>query len=280
MLAMPIYKYPHPQTWLCVDDLIQTFGAKQYGVDIDFYRVIGSGVASARNDCINHFVELETKHGLSVEGILWLDDDMIWPKGMSLDSNGRTVYGFDILSRLREHDKDMVGCLCTTRKPPFRTNISFVLDDGTIPSVTDPELVGFSKTDLFKVPYMGFACNWTPARTIHRMIDVLGTTKLFDPETNWRDRTDIDGILKAALAANDLDNLKDTMDRVWRTSWYLNEDYSFCRKMQAVGLEVWVDPTIEVLHMGDYAYGRRDFMAMYVKDGKFVGYHEGPGVVA
>lgn len=32
------------------------------------------------------------------------------------------------------------------------------------------------------------------------------------------------------------------------------EDVAFCLNAQEVGLEVWCDPTIEVKHLGDYAY--------------------------
>jgi len=32
------------------------------------------------------------------------------------------------------------------------------------------------------------------------------------------------------------------------------EDINFCKKVRAKGIDVWCDPTIEVKHIGDYAY--------------------------
>lgn len=273
LIVMPIYKYPHPQTLVCLDDLVQTFTAKATGEDILIHREIGHTAAYARNGAIRRFEELEQRERVHVEGMLWVDDDMIWPKGMAVDAHGRTTYGFDIINRLRERQKDIVSTLCTTRKPPFRVNCSRILPDKTIPSITDPELIGFSNTELFQMDYTGFGIVWIPRATIIRMVDAYGT-KLFDPITDWRNRPEFsDPILAEAMKKGDLEHLKDEIDRIWQYSSYLNEDYAFCQRARRLGLEVWIDPTVEVLHMGDYAYGRRDFMAMYVdENGKFKGY--------
>lgn len=35
---------------------------------------------------------------------------------------------------------------------------------------------------------------------------------------------------------------------------FMGEDVAFCRRARAAGLEVWCDPTIPLLHIGDFAY--------------------------
>ena len=37
----------------------------------------------------------------------------------------------------------------------------------------------------------------------------------------------------------------------------IGEDIWFCRKARQMGYKVWCDPTVEVLHLGDFAYGKR-----------------------
>ena len=35
---------------------------------------------------------------------------------------------------------------------------------------------------------------------------------------------------------------------------FLSEDYGFCRYWQKLGGEVWVDPSIELMHLGRFEY--------------------------
>lgn len=40
---------------------------------------------------------------------------------------------------------------------------------------------------------------------------------------------------------------------------YMGEDIYFCKKAGDAGFDVWVDPTIEIGHIGDYTYDRKDY---------------------
>lgn len=41
----------------------------------------------------------------------------------------------------------------------------------------------------------------------------------------------------------------------------IGEDLYFCRKVNEKGFEVWCDPTIDLGHIGDYRYDRKDYDA-------------------
>ena len=35
---------------------------------------------------------------------------------------------------------------------------------------------------------------------------------------------------------------------------YLSEDYTFCRRWQALGGEIWLDPNTKLNHVGSYTF--------------------------
>ncbi len=48
---------------------------------------------------------------------------------------------------------------------------------------------------------------------------------------------------------------------------YLSEDYTFCRRWQSIGGEIWLDPTIDLDHIGNYTFsGNISNQFTYVKD--------------
>ena len=38
------------------------------------------------------------------------------------------------------------------------------------------------------------------------------------------------------------------------TKRYLSEDYAFCRRWQKIGGEVWLDPLVELDHVGHFTF--------------------------
>ena len=46
---------------------------------------------------------------------------------------------------------------------------------------------------------------------------------------------------------------------------YLGEDYSFCWRCKQVGVQVWLDTSFRVYHLGDYAYGWEESAGNYVE---------------
>lgn len=97
------------------------------GTDIGFYFSMSSSLNENRRDIVKY----AQKH--RYDRILWLDDDMIFP--------GET------LTALVAHGVPIVGCNCTTRKPPVVTTA--IKNNERIPSIgrsglEDVDGVGFA----------------------------------------------------------------------------------------------------------------------------------------
>ena len=43
----------------------------------------------------------------------------------------------------------------------------------------------------------------------------------------------------------------------WHKRRKLSEDYAFCRKVQKLGMKVWVDTTVELAHVGTHKFRGR-----------------------
>ena len=41
---------------------------------------------------------------------------------------------------------------------------------------------------------------------------------------------------------------------------YLSEDYAFCERARRAGFKVWVDPTVRLVHLGEYGYRLEDML--------------------
>lgn len=61
-------------------------------------------IPNGRDDCIRLVEELEAQ-GNEIEWLMWFDSDMVFPP--------------NTLFRLRQHDKDIVGCAYVRRTPPY-----------------------------------------------------------------------------------------------------------------------------------------------------------------
>ena len=76
---------------------------------------------------------------------------------------------------------------------------------------------------------------------IEQMIDAL-------PELHYRNDSNIDEALHKYCYAL-FDTMIDPVDKR-----YLSEDYTFCRRWQQLGGQVWLDPNTKLNHIGSYAF--------------------------
>jgi hypothetical protein len=81
------------------------------------------------------------------------------------------------------------------------------------------------------------------------------------PETKYENDLNFDSDLNNYFYA-----LFDTMIEP-ETKRYLSEDYTFCRRWQKMGGEIWLDPGIDLDHIGSYTYtGNISNQFTFVKD--------------
>lgn len=139
----------------------------------------------------------------------------------------------DIL-RLLAHDKDiMVGAYPKKALPiQYAINFKFIdqekrqvrIENGAV------ELLDAS-TGFFLIK----------RETIEKMVQA-------HPELHYRNDSNIDETLNKHCYAL-FDTMLDPVD-----NRYLSEDYTFCRRAQALGMEVWLDLSTKLSHVGSYTF--------------------------
>lgn len=265
MINVACYKTPHPQTMMAVQNLMHHFQSFEMGIDILYRMNTASDVTAMRNDSLADWDNMP-----NCIGALYIDDDMMFNVGGGKSGKGDNVHGFNPLQRLLMRDKDIIGALCTTRQMPIRTNAGYQADDGNAHQLTDPELITPMNATPFEVDYLGFGFIYIQRRAILKMLHHLKipANKLFDAEVMWHYLPDADKSLDQillGLAARGIprtrDAIKKQIDLFMRRAVHMSEDWSFCRKAKESGCEVWVDPSFEVQHIGDYPYSRMDWLA-------------------
>jgi len=127
------------------------------------------------------------------------------------------VFPPDTLDHLMAHKKEVVGVDSKSRKLPLHTTVVMPIEAYDLDGeIKEPEM----PKELFKARFVG---------TGVMLIDLSIIEKLDKP---WFDVETFEfGMIKKG------------------------EDAYFCDKVQAVGLDVWCDPTIPIGHIGDYVYG-------------------------
>jgi len=155
--------------------------------------------------------------------MLWLDSDMRFPQ--------------DILLKLLNHDKDVVGINYSTRSipPDFVTIKKMGKDNPNNPS-GEPCITGSDSTGLEKVDAIGFGAV---------LIRTGALKKLPDPHKHpwfW-------------------------IEHMPKTNRVIGEDVYFCRLMRKHGIDIWVDHDVskECAHIGTFEF-RYEHAAAYRAD--------------
>lgn len=132
--------------------------------------------------------------------ILFLDSDMV-------------VKG-DVIQRLANHNKAVVGAMYNERRLPLTS---------TVKIKKDGEFVDFNTNDLPKSLFQCYAVG-----TGCMLVETAIFEKLEKP---W------------FFFSSHPDGSMDYGEDVW-----------FCDRVQKAGFSVWCDPTIEIRHIGEYGY--------------------------
>jgi hypothetical protein len=102
-------------TWMHAETAVNLARACAYmaaaGIPGELFGVQCSSICEARNRLLDDCLPYEPSH------VLWLDSDMVFPR--------------EIVAALLAHDKDIVGCMYSTRVKPYRM-VGQLLDDSRV----------------------------------------------------------------------------------------------------------------------------------------------------
>lgn len=131
------------------------------------------------------------------------------------------VFPADAFTRLIAHGKDVIGANYYEKRLPLVTNVKPIGPNG--------EMADDGKLGTMTMPHEPFQCAGLGAGLL--AIRVARVQECMAPPY-------------FAFA----DHRGEMM----------GEDLAFCGRARRAGLQVWCDPTIPVLHVGDYLYGQTD----------------------
>ena len=228
-IGRPIYTHPHFKNVVQLNYLFKRLAAEGYAVDEnDLYRPWGgSVVAASRNMIVDNLLAHDGKQQPLHDYILFIDDDQCFPDGYD---------PFNAFEALLNADKDIIGVPTVRRFPPYKPNIS-MFKDGRMQGIGQ-----FPRDRLFKVHQIGFGMVLVKRKVIETLYYST------DPPTP---------LFSNPLEFNPMDNSVSIR----------GEDYRFCINAMKFGFDIWVDPTIPLLHVAEIAIGIEEFDA-YVKAGQ------------
>lgn len=131
------------------------------------------------------------------------------------------AFGPDALARLVAHGKDIVGANYYEKRFPLVSTVKLLDDEGQLRD--DGKAV---TQDFGHAPFQcGGVGAGLMAIRVSRMVECMAAPYFwFADQKGHR----------------------------------MGEELSFCTRARAAGLEVWCDPTIPVLHIGEFGYGKLD----------------------
>lgn len=248
MIAMPMYRSPHPATVHKLMMAMDHFKIIAPGVDIGFATEAASAAWWARRECVKKFWAQTT-----FTHLIFLDDDMDWPEGQD---------GFNFIAHLIQRDKPIIGGVGYKRKMPTLPYAGRLNDAGFCETIIDLDVL--DSAEPFRVDFIGFGMVCIKRSAIQTILESVNFNfdALFMQETNWRyleeARTRIELALKDPETTPE--RIMEVVDAAQAGAFPFGEDYSFCIKAKRAGVEIWCDPHFELLHFGDYQYGIRDFI--------------------
>jgi hypothetical protein len=254
-ICMPMHRAPNPLAVGCLQGLVGHFGEQGTGYDLRMRFRMGAIIGHMRAQAMHEAIEEED------DAILFIDDDMTYPVGGEGFSKDPT---FNPLKRLLDRDKEIVGALCTSRSLPMHLNVGSHTDDGYFAMCEDFNVGHVENGEMFQTDLLGFGMVLIRRSAMLKVFEYVNEvpSALFSNETIWeKDPENVkkigtmiaDGFKAAAIIPE--------IKKMERQSRFYHEDFSFCMKARAAGCEIWVDPSFEVQHHGDYGYTRLDWMA-------------------
>lgn len=260
-LFIPSYPGPKVKTMECALNMLYGFNELGTGIRTALKLVGGAYIDVMRNAALVEMLE-----DPKAIGVLMVDHDAIWVNRNHSIVNGKHDDGFNALYRLMARDKDIIGALTTTRAMPIRLMCGAYTDEGGLAMLNDITKGHPSNGNPFQVEWTACHFTYISRRAALKIASHYGSDKHFFEcasriMVDVEKRTKVEELMDQFRAGKfDRDEALEKillwvdMAGVWQ------EDVSFCRRARAAGCEIWIDPSFEVQHIGDYAYSRADWL--------------------
>ena len=212
---------------------------RQKGYRVSMYQSDSALVAKGRNDSVAAAVELKADY------LMFIDSDMTFERNH--------------IEMLLEHDRDVVGGLCTKRVAPFTSTVYFFREEAAeyVPvDAADPNaLVLDALTE----------CDGTGSAFLlikMSVFDKLRQPYFAMPPAGWLEiveaarKTVVTGANKEMVALRDAVNKSDGLDG------FTGEDLFFCNQLRGADIKVAVDTGVLIGHIGDYPFTYLDRLGL------------------
>lgn len=206
---------------------------RDQGLDYSLDLEVGDSlVTRARNSLITRHYN-KTKKAASPDWLLWLDSDIhCHPQQL-----------IDMIARAQKYQLDAVGALVPIKNftdKYFREPIPFIFTDGEL-EVFDAD------------PALLKANNLTTGCLLQSTKAVIALIKDAQREKQWYHK--IDGLDKPERHYNIFKtDIVDAVIRGQKIRKYLSEDWYVCHKMQELGIQLYADRSVKVVHRGFYDF--------------------------
>lgn len=200
LIGMPVTNYLHPQVVASLVGLCAR-SRNWNGVHIKDHAIIHD----SRNIIVKYMLSKDC------DGLLFIDSDQTFPG--------------DLLDRLIETHKDIVGVPIVRKQEPYYPNIGRWDEKDKDWKV----MVDYPQERIFQVDYIGMGFTYIRREVFEKL-----EMPYFDCE--W--------------VVN---------DKVKRGEKLIGEDVYFCRKAKQAGFKVWAYPMAEVGHIGDTVFTPRHY---------------------
>jgi hypothetical protein len=221
--------------------------AIELGMKINLATVINESlVTRARNELVKYLMKSDSTHLFFIDAdIQFKAEDVV--KLLAHDKD--IVVGSYPLKGVRWDylkDEDIKNIKTVDelkqRTPSYVVNYKFASEENFQKGLVNVQ-DGLIELD---VAGTGFMC--IKRHVIEQMIEKMPELH-YKKEENYLQGIDDDGI-RWALFDSEIDKER---------GYFLSEDYTFCKRWQRLGGQVWLDPTIKLTHWGTYAFQGQDF---------------------
>lgn len=212
--------------------------------------IVGSSVVHwVRNDLLARLYKDKTPF----DYVLFMDDDMV-PQP-------------EALSVLVERKVDIIGAVCTVRQDPPLPNVRHYNREAGYYQVADIDRPGLWEVDAIGTGFLLIS---------KKALDAIGEYTL--SQRYWIEHYGLS--VEEAAKREKIERERAAQDH--NCYWFeflrhgpgeISEDVSFCFKAQECGFKIFADSSIQVGHVGSYAFSLGDYWAYReeaIRDGKVV----------